>query len=227
MEEVTWKEGNAIDQPYRVMIVDDHAHAREAMRYIVAADPLFEIVGECNSGEEAIQLADQLLPELILMDIHMKDMSGLEALKSIKDKFHGIKIVVVTVSDDALHLLDALKKGASGYLIKNLTPSTWIDYLKGVVSDDLPLSRDFAYQLLKEISLQKQANPLPVPLTAREKEILSWVANGASNREIADRLYISEHTVKNHMKNILHKLRLDNRVQLAKFAIENKLADLS
>ena len=188
---------------------------------------MFIIVGECNNGEEAIRFTDRFLPELILMDIQMAEMNGLEALKTIKDKYPAIKVVIVTVSDDALHLLDALKKGASGYLIKNLTPSTWIDYLKGVVSDDMPLSRDFAYQLLKEITLHQHAAPLPVPLTAREKEILSWVANGAPNREIAERLFISEHTVKNHLKNILHKLQLDNRVQLAKFAIENKLADLS
>ncbi|MFD0669913.1 response regulator [Cohnella sp. GCM10027633] len=210
--------------PYRVLIVDDHAHAREAMRCIVQQDSSFEIVGEGNSGEEALRLAEELLPDLILMDIHMKGMNGLEASKAIKDKLPATKIVIVTVSDDGLHLLDALKKGASGYLIKNLTPSVWIDYLKGVLSDDMPLSRDFAYRLLREITLQPQSEPLPTPLTAREKEILSWVAQGASNREIADRLFISGHTVKNHMKNILYKLRLDNRVQLARFAIENKLS---
>jgi len=210
-------------QPYRVLIVDDHRHAREAMRCIVAEDPMFEVVAEGCSGPEAVRLTEQWMPDLILMDIQMKEMDGLETTKRIKDKFPYVKIVIVTVSDDALHLFDAFKKGASGYLIKNLNPSSWLDYLRGVVLDELPLSRDFAYLILRELTQQQGAPHSEAPITAREKEILSWVATGSSNREIADRLFISEHTVKNHLKNILHKLHLNNRVQLARYAIENRI----
>ncbi|MFC5406071.1 response regulator [Cohnella soli] len=212
-------------QPYRVLIVDDHKHAREAMRYIVSKDTLFEVVGEGRSGADAVRLTEDWQPDLILMDINMKDMDGLAATKEIKDKYPYVKIVIVTVSDDALHLFDALKKGASGYLIKNLDTSSWLGYLRGIVLDDQPLSRDFAHLILKELTHQMNQSAAQASITAREKEILRWVATGSSNREIADRLFISEHTVKNHLKNILYKLKMDNRVQLARFAIENNISE--
>lgn len=212
-------------QPFRVLIVDDHEHAREAMRIIVGQDPLFEIVGECNDGEEAIRLTEETMPDLVLMDIKMKGMNGLDATKEIKNKFPYVKIVIVTVSDEALNLFDSLKKGASGYLLKHLNPASWLDYLKAVMFDDVPLSGDFANQLLKEMALRNDKADVAMQITSREREILHWVARGASNREIAERLYISEHTVKNHMKNILHKLQLDNRVQLTRFALENNIVN--
>lgn len=212
-------------QPFRVLIVDDHHHAREAMRILIGQDPLFEIVGEGCSGEEALRLTEALMPELILMDIKMKGKDGLETTKEIKEKFPYVKVVIVTVSDEALNLFDSLKKGASGYLLKNLNPSSWAAYLKAVMLDDVPLSKDFADQLLKEMTMRQDKESLGVQITAREREILQWVAKGSSNREIAERLFISEHTVKNHMKNILHKLKLDNRVQLTRFAIENHIVD--
>lgn len=210
-------------QPFRVLIIDDHRHAREAMRIIIGQDPLFEIVGEGSDGMEALRITEETMPDLLLMDIQMKGMDGLEATKEIKAKFPYVKIVIVTVSDEALNLFDALKKGASGYLLKNLNPSSWLDYLKAVMFDDVPLSKDFADQLLKEMALRHDKASIAAQITTREREILHWVAQGASNREIAEQLFIAENTVKNHMKNILHKLELENRVQLTRFAIENNI----
>ncbi|MBB6673606.1 response regulator [Cohnella nanjingensis] len=210
-------------QPYRVIIIDDHRHAREAMRCILAQDPIFELVGEGGSGREAVRLAGQQMPDLILMDINMKEMDGLEATREIKSQYPRIKIVMVTISDDILHLFEALKKGASGYLMKNLNPSSWLDYLRAVALDELPLSRELAQRMLQEFAVPHHRGEAESLVTVREKEILAWVAQGASNKEIADRLCISEHTVKNHLKNILHKLHLQNRVQLARFAIENRM----
>lgn len=207
-------------QPFRVIIVDDHKHAREGMRSILAQDPIFQLVAEGGSGREAIALAEQWMPDLILMDIHMHDMDGLEATREIKAKYPYIKIVMVTISDDVLHLFDAIKKGASGYLIKNLNPRAWHQYLKAVAYDEVPLSREFAQRILQEFASSARMSEGPGPLTARERELLTWVSRGFSNREIADALIISEHTVKNHLKNILHKLHLDNRVQLARYAYE-------
>ena len=212
-------------QPFRVLIVDDHRHAREAMRIIIGQDSVFEIVGEGSDGEEALRLTKETIPDLILMDIQMRGMDGLEATKAIKGMFPFVKIVIVTVSDEALNLFDSLKKGASGYLLKHLNPSSWLDYLKAVMFDDVPLSKDFANQLLKEMALRHDKTSLSAQITAREREILHWVAKGTSNREIAEQLYISENTVKNHMKNILHKLQLENRVQLTRYAIENNMVN--
>lgn len=208
--------------PIRILIVDDHELARKAMRMIVAADPQFEVVGEASDGQEALALTEQWMPDLILMDISMPGMSGLEATKRIKERFPYVKIVVVTVSDDVADLFEAFKKGAQGYLIKNIKTDLWTDYLKAVANDDASIPKEIALQILtefKDVNRPPQVNPHP-DLTRREQEILSCVADGLSNREIARQLRISEHTVKNHLKNILHKLHLSNRVQLVRYAYE-------
>jgi DNA-binding NarL/FixJ family response regulator len=204
----------------RVLVVDDSEFAREGIRAILEGDPAFEIVAEAESGEEAIQLTEQWMPDLILMDIQMPGMDGLEATKKMKSLFPYVKVVMVTVSDDIAHLFDALKKGAQGYLLKNLKPESWHEYLKAVAVDETPVSRELAYRILKEFSPVNQEADTVSTLTSREREILSHVAKGLSNKEISSLLEISEHTVKNHLKNILQKLHLENRVQLARFAYE-------
>lgn len=206
----------------RVLIVDDHAHAREAVCEIISMDEQFEIIGVVESGQEAIQFTEQWMPDLILMDIQMSDMDGLEATQRIKLRFPYVKIVMITVSDDMFHLLEALKRGAQGYLLKNLAPSTWIEYLRSIVNEEAPLSRELAFQILKDVSLTAKKESAE-GLTSREKEILSNVADGLTNKEIAEKLNISEHTVKNHLKNILQKLQLQNRVQLTRYALEQGL----
>lgn len=207
-------------QPIRVLIVDDHKHAREGMKVILSSNPIFELVGEAENGGEAIQLTEIWMPDLILMDINMKGIDGLEATKEIKSRFPYVKIVMVTVSDDITHLFEALKKGAQGYLLKNLNPGAWHEYLKAVIFDEAPLSKELAQRILQEFAHKDTPRVFSDPLTPREQEILRWVARGSSNREIADNLSISEHTVKNHLKNILQKLQMENRVQLARYAYE-------
>ncbi|SDD96954.1 DNA-binding response regulator, NarL/FixJ family, contains REC and HTH domains [Paenibacillus sp. UNCCL117] len=207
-------------QPIRIMLADDHEHAREAMKDIIGLDASFEIVGEAVNGQEAVRLAEQCMPDLILMDIRMPGLDGLEATKAIKERFPYVKIVMVTVSGDITHLFEAIKRGAQGYLLKNLSPASWHEYLRAVAFDEAPMSREVAVRLLQEFTMVKTNVPEKSPLTSREKEILECVACGRSNKEIADELDISEHTVKNHLKNILHKLHLDNRVQLMRYAYE-------
>lgn len=206
---------------FRVLIVDDHQHAREGIREILQLDPIFQIVAEGENGQQAIELTEQWMPDLILMDIQMPVMNGLEATKIIKERFPYVKIVMVTVSDDITHLFEALKKGAQGYLLKNLRPSSWHEYLRAVAVDEAPLSSELAQQILHEFAAKSEVVPQKSPLTTREQEILTWVAKGKSNREIGERLEISEHTVKNHLKNILQKLHLENRVQLTRYAYEH------
>ncbi|MGN7457660.1 response regulator [Paenibacillus pasadenensis] len=230
------------NDPVRVLLVDDHPHGREGMRMIVSEDPFFEIAGEASGGEEAVARAEELQPDLILMDIRMPGVGGLEATSRIKASLPSVKIVMVTVSDDIADLFEAIKRGAQGYLLKNLSPSAWLDYLRAVSLDQAPMSRELATRILQEFlpggrasasadprtaipSAPRTAASTLSPLTEREKEILERVARGDSNREAAAALGISENTVKNHLKNILQKLHLDNRVQLARYAYENGLMD--
>ncbi|WP_409341665.1 response regulator [Paenibacillus sp. MBLB4367] len=206
---------------FRVLIVDDSAHAREGMRDILSIDTMFEVVAEAQSAKQAIEMTERMMPDLVLMDIHMPEMDGLEATKAIKSRFPYVKIVIVTVSDDIANLFEALKKGAQGYLLKNLHPSSWHEYLRAIVTDEAPMSKELAIRILQEFTPKEQTvHEERGPLTAREREILEWVARGKSNREISEQLVISEHTVKNHMKNILQKLHLENRVQLMRYVYE-------
>jgi DNA-binding NarL/FixJ family response regulator len=204
---------------YRIVIGDDHEHARQAMRLIIERDPRFQIVGEAADGKEVIELAASTRPDLILMDINMPKVNGLAATRIIKEQFPSVKIVIVTVSDDASDLFDALKQGAQGYLLKNLKPSLWLEYLQAVAADETPMPKEIARRILHEFHTtpvpSKQSN-----LTQREQEILTWVAQGYSNKEIARQCLISEYTVKNHLKNIMQKLHLNNRVQLTRYAYE-------
>jgi len=218
----------------RLLLADDHRHAREGMRTIVSSLEEFAVVGEASSGEEAIRLTAELEPDMILMDINMPGIGGLEAVKAIKSSYPAVKIIMVTVSDDVSHLFEALKKGAQGYLLKNLNPSAWRDYLRAVAFDETPLNPELAMSILREFSDRKSgagAGPLKVRspesggLTPREKEILQEVARGQTNREVALSLGVSEHTVKNHLKHILQKLHLDNRVQLTRYAFEQGIVE--
>jgi DNA-binding NarL/FixJ family response regulator len=209
---------------YRLLIADDHPMARQAVLSLLEDDPTFEIVGEAKDGVEAVQLCESLLPDVVLMDISMPGMSGLEATRLIKQKFPYIRIVMLTVSDDVADLFAAVQYGAQGYLLKNMDPDDWTSYLHALIEDNVELSRQMADRLfLRFRSGSPPKHPQPCLLSARELEIVALIAAGDSNRVIADKLFITENTVKNHIKNILTKLDLDNRVQLAAYAVKNGL----
>jgi DNA-binding NarL/FixJ family response regulator len=207
-------------QPYRIIIADDHEHAREGIRDLLEEHDDFEVVGEATNGQEVIELTEQLMPDLILMDIQMPVVDGLEATKQIKARFPYVKIVMITVSDDITHLFEALKRGAQGYLLKNIYATNWYEHLRAFAMDEVPLSKELAFHIIEEISKQKTKDVKQNPLSNREQDVLHLVAKGKTNRDISDTLFISEHTVKNHLKNILQKLHLENRVQLASYAYE-------
>ncbi|WP_445293328.1 response regulator [Cohnella sp. 56] len=216
------------------------------MREIVESCPGFAVVGEAASGEEALDLMPSVRPDLVLMDIQMPGIGGLAAAKAIKETYPAVKIVIVTVSDEPAHLFEALKKGAQGYLLKNLNPAAWREYLRAIVVDDAPLSPDIALSILREFAGRKTKDgtaaglpgaarrtgmaagrdePLREGLTPRETEILQEVARGLTNRDVALALGLSEHTVKNHLKSILQKLQLGNRVQLTRYAYEQGIVE--
>jgi DNA-binding NarL/FixJ family response regulator len=197
------------------LIADDHALAREGVKELVDGCSDFTVIGEACNGKEAVMMAEQLQPDLVLMDISMPEMNGFEATKAIKEKFPWIKVVMMTVSDDVMDWFEALKRGAQGYLLKNLNTEDWVNGLKAFALDEMPMSKEMAYRILQEF---KKKETEETPLSAREHEVLQLVAKGLSNKEISKNLFISEHTVKSHLKNILGKLHLENRVQLTSYA---------
>ncbi|GAA4841810.1 response regulator transcription factor [Paenibacillus vulneris] len=215
---------------YRVLIADDHPLARQAVCTLLEGEEGFDIVGEADSGEKAILMCEDLMPDLVLMDIQMPGMSGLEATRRIKQLNPLIKIVMLTVSDDVADLFTAIQNGAQGYLLKNMDPDDWIIYLRGLLDDQSEISRHLADRLFHQFRsapAQASEETKPSVLSQREGEILMCVASGLSNRQIAEQLVITENTVKNHIKNILAKLSLDNRVQLTAYAIRHGLTQYS
>jgi DNA-binding NarL/FixJ family response regulator len=212
----------------RVLLADDHALLRKGVASILASQPDFEVVGEAGDGLEAIELARELMPDVILMDISMPGMDGLEATRRIVAEMPYARIIVLTFSDGERNLFEAVKSGAQGYVLKNIHPETLCGTLRSVVRGEAPVSGVMAARLLEEFARQARRPQAPVEqpggeLTAREKAVLELVAHGKSNKEIASALSIAENTVKNHLKNILEKLHLENRVQAATFALRQGL----
>lgn len=206
----------------KVLIVDDHLLSRKGIASILAANSLFTIIGEATNGTEALATAKQLMPDLILMDIRMPDGGGLEATGRIKAAMPHIKIIILSVSDDVQDFFEAIKMGAQGYLLKNMEPEYWLDYIISIVQGEAPISRVLATKILQEFAGQKQAVQ-DHRLTEREHEVLQLISQGLGNKEISEKLYLSESTVKNHLRNILDKLHVQNRMQLIAFAYKNGL----
>ncbi|MBY6037724.1 response regulator transcription factor [Fictibacillus nanhaiensis] len=205
-------------QPVRILLVDDHLLAREGIKEILDGEKEFEIVGEACNGIQAIEKTKRLLPDLLLMDISMPKMDGFEATKEIKQLFPNVKIVIMTVSYDITDWFEALKRGAQGYLLKNLNTDDLLNGLKAYALDEIPMSKEMAFRIWKEF---KKDGEVKETLSSREQDVLQLVAKGYSNKDISKELNISENTVKTHMKNILGKLHLQNRVQLASYAYDN------
>lgn len=214
--------------PYRVLIADDHPLARKAIRSLLDDDAMFETVGEAARGEEAVALCGNLQPDLVLMDINMPDISGLEATRRIKQLHPHIRIVMLTVSDHVADLFTAIQFGAQGYLLKNMDPDDWMHYLRALLDDDAAVSRQMADKLFQHFRVGRPApsEPDSAALTPRERELVACVAAGETNRQIAERLVIAENTVKNHLKNILDKLKLENRVQLTAYAVRHGMTHI-
>lgn len=213
----------------RILLVDDHVLFRKGVAALLAARPEIQVVGEASDGLEAIAVAREQLPDVILMDIAMPGCDGLEATRRIKREMPHIRIVILTVSDDDLHLFEAIKGGAQGYLLKDLEPYQLYDLLESVSRGETPLSGTIATKILKEFTRPTQpfaqAEEIIEKLTAREEKILQLVAEGLTNKEIATALVISENTVKIHLHNILEKLHLQNRIQAAVYAVRQGLVD--
>ena len=213
----------------RVLLADDHALFRAGIASLLNAWGM-DVVGQAADGHEAIELARRLKPELVLMDVGMSPCNGLEATRVIKTELPDVKVVVVTVSEDEQDLFEAIRSGAEGYLLKDMSEEELGSTLERISAGEPALPPGLAAKILDEFArmAREGTDKPPGPedgLTDREREVLRLVADGATNREIASSLYISENTVGFHMKNILAKLHLKNRAQAAAFAIRAGLAD--
>ena len=216
----------------RVLLVDDHALFRRGLRVTLDLEPDMAVVGEAGDGAEALQRAGEALPDVVLMDVKMPRRSGIEACAAIKAAVPSARIVMLTMSDDEGDLYEAIRAGASGYLLKDLPIDEVASSIRAVHGGQSLISPPLASKLLTEFAAmaKRGESPQAVPsprLTAREMEVLRQVARGMNNRDIARELFISENTVKNHVRNILEKLQLHSRMEAVVYAVREKLLEIT
>lgn len=204
-----------------VLIVDDHPVVRQGLKNFFEAEGELEVRGVASSGEEAVDAAQVLHPDIVLMDLVMPGMGGVEAIRSIKESSPDTRVIVVTTFSQDDKLFPAIKAGADGYLLKDTLPADIIDAVKSVRVGRSVLHPDVAQKLMHSFS-NRSKGTIEEKLTPRETEVIELIACGLSNEEIANRLIISDKTVKTHVSNILHKLNLAHRTQAALYAIKNR-----
>ena len=213
----------------RVLICDDHALFRRGLIMVLESEEGIDVVAEAEDGEEAITKAEEAAPDVVLMDVRMPRMSGIEATRAIADAVPTAKILMLTVSDEEEDLYEAVKAGATGYLLKEISIEEVANAIRAVVTGQSLISPSMASKLLSEfnnLAKQAQQKVLVPKLTDRELQVLKLVAQGMSNREVAEDLFISENTVKNHVRNILEKLHLHSRMEAVVYAVREKLLDI-
>jgi NarL family two-component system response regulator LiaR len=210
----------------RVLIADDHAILRKGIRALLGTEPDIEVVGETADGLETVAQSKTVHPDVILMDLVMPNMDGIEATRRITSQQPGVRILVLTsfAADDKV--FPAIKAGALGYILKDSGPAELVQAIHQVYQGQPSLEPSIALKLLQELSHPSQRPPTPEPLSEREMEVLRLLAQGKSNREIAEQLVIAELTVRTHVSNILGKLHLASRTQAALYALKEGLASL-
>lgn len=206
----------------KIVIVDDHILFREGLMAIIHPEPDIEVVGMAGTVQEAIELVRAVKPDIVLMDFSLPDGNGAEATRMILREYPECKIVFLTMSEEDEDLFEAVRSGAKGYLLKNMQPGKLVVALRSVQKGESALSRSMTTRLMEELSRTKKPEyPQDATLTHREVDVLRALASGLSNQEIAERLYISENTVKYHVHSMLAKLGLGNRKELASYAWEH------
>jgi two-component system NarL family response regulator len=216
-------------EPIRVAVVDDQELFRRGLTMLLGVEDDIQVVGEAGDGVAATELAASTVPDVILMDVRMPKRSGIEACVAIKEVAPTARIIMLTVSDEEADLYDAVKNGASGYLLKDSSIDEVAQAIRVVADGQSLISPSMAIKLLDEFKQMSRSDRQQVPsprLTDRELEVLKLVAQGLNNREIAKRLFISENTVKNHVRNILEKLQLHSRMEAVMYAVREKLLDI-
>jgi DNA-binding NarL/FixJ family response regulator len=219
----------------RLLIADDHALVREGMRAMLASEPNLEVVGEAENGREALELCRELRPDLILMDVRMPEMDGMAATRVIKGEYPSTSVLIVTTHESPEYLMDAIRAGAAGYVLKDSTKQQLLNAVRRVINGESPLNQELAMQLLQRLTVEenqrhkaslpesvrkRQEETLAEPLTDREIEILRLLALGKTNRQLAQDLRVSLSTVKTYMQRVIGKLGVSDRTQAAVRAAE-------
>src|SRR5579862_8088291 len=221
-------------EPIRVLIADDHALFRRGLEMVLADEDDIDLVGQASDGAEARDKAGEALPDVVLMDIRMPKISGIEACRAMKEAVPSAKIVMLTISDEEEDLFEAIRAGASGYLLKDIPLDEVAETVRAVHGGQSLINPSMAGKLLTEFAAlarreeSERAQRIPAPrLTEREIQVLKLVARGMNNRDIAKELFISENTVKNHVRNILEKLQIHSRMEAVMIAVRQKLIEFS
>ncbi|MGR6002787.1 response regulator [Bacillus cereus] len=209
----------------KVLLVDDHTVVLKGLAFFLSTQEDLELVGEANNGKEALVKVGETNPDVILMDLYMPEMDGVEATAYIKKEYPNVKVIVLTSFSDQAHVLPALRAGASGYILKDVEPDQLVEAIRSAYKGNIQLHPDIANALLSQtlpVEEKEEESSIQVDvLTARENEVLRLLAKGMSNKEIASVLVITEKTVKAHVSSILSKLNLSDRTQAALYAVKN------
>ena len=216
-------------EPIRVLVVDDQELFRRGLTMLLAVEDGLEVVGEAGDGLEGVELAERAAPDVVLLDVRMPKKSGIEACTAIKETVPSAKIIMLTVSDEEADLYEAVKSGASGYLLKDSSIEEVAQAVRVVADGQSLISPSMAIKLIDEFKQMAKPERTTGPalrLTERELDVLRLVAQGHSNKEIAARLFISENTVKNHVRNMLEKLQLHSRMEAVMYAVRENLLEL-
>jgi DNA-binding NarL/FixJ family response regulator len=211
------------DRAIRVLLADDHAIVRQGLKLILAAQPDFEVVGEAANGREAADLADKLKPDIVLMDVQMPELNGIEATRRMVTANSRIKVLVLSMHKEALYVREVLKAGARGYILKDAIDTELLSAMRSVARGDGYISPAVSGALLSDYR-QQSSNPLDT-LSTREREVLQLIAEGKTNKEVATKLNLSVYTVDSHRGKIMEKLNLHSAGELVRFAIKNGLVD--
>ena len=211
-----------------VLLVDDHPIVRQGLRNLLDSMPDFKVVGEAGDGLQALELIEKVQPQVLVIDVVMPGLSGLEVTQRVKRQWPAVKVIILSMQNNEAYVVSALKSGASGYILKDTGPEELVDAIRAVVKGERYLSKQLSERIINAyVSKVDEAEVDPYDtLTNREKEILHLIAEGFTNQEIAERLYISPRTAELHRSNVLNKLSLKNQVDLVRFAIKRGILPL-
>lgn len=209
----------------RVLIADDHHVVRRGLLFFLKTQKDIEVVGEAKNGLEAVELVEQLKPDIVLMDLVMPEMDGIQATKKIKKKWPNIQVLMLTSFSDKDHVVPAMEAGASGYQLKDIEPDDLVESIRQIMRGENTLHPEATTQLEEGLREDETKPHIMNPLTPREQDVLAELTKGKSNREIASSLFVTEKTVKTHISNIFTKLQVQDRTQAALYAVKHNLTE--